>query len=87
MDRQEVFRTVSDYLTKDFEVPEEKITPEANLFTDLGLDSIDALDWFARMESSIGLPIIEEELKRLRTIQDVVDYVVRNLRQNARDSR
>lgn len=87
MDRQEVFRTVSNYLTKDFEVPEEKITPEANLFTDLGLDSIDALDWFARMESSIGLPIIEGELKTLRTIQDVVDYVVRNLRQNDRESR
>jgi acyl carrier protein len=38
------------------------------------------------MESEIGLPIIEKELKTIRTVQDVVDYVVRNLKQNA-DSR
>jgi len=83
MDREEVLRSVSGYLVKDFEVPEEKIRPEANLFTDLGLDSIDALDWFAKMESTIGLPIIEEELKKLRTVQDVADYMMRNLRRNA----
>jgi len=47
------------------------------------MDSIDALDWFAAMQSEIGLPIIEKELKMIRTVQDVVDYVVRNLRRNA----
>jgi len=48
-DRKEIFKVVSSYLIKDFEVPSEKIRPEANLFKDLGLDSIDALDWFAKM--------------------------------------
>jgi acyl carrier protein len=38
------------------------------------------LDWFAAMHSEIGLPIIEKELKMIRTVQDVVDYLVRNLR-------
>jgi len=32
------------------------------------------------MQSEIGLPIIEKELKMIRTVQDVVDYLVRNLR-------
>jgi acyl carrier protein len=44
------------------------------------MDSIDALDWFAAMHSEIGLPIIEKELKIIRTVQDVIDYVVRNLK-------
>jgi acyl carrier protein len=47
------------------------------------MDSIDALDWFAAMQSEIDLPIIEKELKMIRTVQDVVDYLVRNLRKNA----
>jgi acyl carrier protein len=80
MKKAELFRIVSEHLVRRFEVPEEKIKPEANLFTDLELDSIDALDWFAEMESQIGLPIVEEELKKVRTVQDVIDYVVRNLR-------
>jgi len=82
-DRKEIFKVVSSYLVKDFEVPSEKIRPDANLFKDLGLDSIDALDWFAKMESTIHLPIVEQDIKKVRTVRDVVDYVMRHLKQNA----
>ena len=82
-DREEIFKIVSTYLVKDFEVPAEKIRPEANLFTDLGLDSIDALDWFAKMEMTIHLPIVEEDIKKVRTVQDGVNYVMRHLKQDA----
>jgi acyl carrier protein len=80
MQQKEAFRKVSEYLITQFEIPPEKIHPDANLFKDLEMDSIDALDWFAAMQSEIGLPIIEKELKMIRTVQDVVDYVVRNLK-------
>ncbi len=83
MQDDEVFKKISEYLTTQFEIPSEKISPEAHLFKDLGMDSIDALDWFAAMQSQIGLPIIEKELKMIRTVQDVVDYCVRNLRRSA----
>ena len=80
MQKEETFKKVSEYLVTQFEIPPEKIHPGANLFKDLEMDSIDALDWFAAMQSEIGLPIIEKELKMIRTVQDVVDYVVRNLK-------
>jgi acyl carrier protein len=80
MQKEEALKKVSEYLATQFEIPSEKIKPDANLFKDLEMDSIDALDWFAAMQSEIGLPIIEKELKTMRTVQDVVDYVVRNLK-------
>ncbi len=80
MQKEEALKKVSEYLAAQFEIPSEKINPDANLFKDLEMDSIDALDWFAAMQSEIGLPIIEKELKKIRTVQDVVDYVVRNLK-------
>ncbi len=80
MNQDEIFRKITDYLKTEFKIPPEKIAPQANLFKDLGMDSIDALDWFAAMESTIGLPIIEDELKKIRTVQDVADYVLRNLK-------
>lgn len=83
MREDEVFKKVSEYLMTQFEIPPEKINPKAHLFKDLGMDSIDALDWFAAMQSEIGLPIVEKELKMIRTVQDVVDYLVRNLSKNA----
>ncbi len=82
-DKEEIFRLVTAYLVKDFEVPADKIRPEANLFTDLGLDSIDALDWFAKMETTIHLPIVEEDIKKVRRVRDVVTYVMRHLKEHA----
>ena len=82
MREDEVFKKVSEYLVNQFEIPPEKISLGAHLFKDLGMDSIDALDWFAAMQSQIGLPIVEKELKMIRTVQDVVDYWVRNLSRN-----
>lgn len=78
MKDEEILKTVTKYLVKDFEIPEEKIHLDANLFTDLELDSVDALDWFATMESEIKLSIVEEELKKIRTVRDVIEYVKRN---------
>ena len=80
MQKEEALKKVSEYLMTQLEIPSEKINPEAHLFKDLEMDSIDALDWFAAMQSEIGLPIIEKELKMIRTVQDVVNYVVRNLK-------
>jgi len=80
MNQDEIFKKTTEYLITQFKIPPEKISLQANLYKDLGLDSIDALDWFAAMESKIGLPIIENELKMIRTVQDVVEYVLRNLR-------
>jgi acyl carrier protein len=75
---QDILKTVTKYLVQDFEIPEEKIHPDANLFTDLDLDSVDALDWFATMEAEIKLAIVEKELRKIRTVRDVVAYVKRN---------
>ncbi len=83
MEQKEALKQVTEYLITKFQIPPGKINPEAHLFKDLEMDSIDALDWFAAMESEIGLPVIEKELKALRTVQDVVEYVVRNLNPNA----
>ena len=75
---EDILKTVKKYLVQDFEIPEEKIHLDANLFTDLDLDSVDALDWFATMEAEITLTIVEKELRKIRTVRDVVEYVKRN---------
>jgi acyl carrier protein len=78
MQDEDIPKLVTKYLVENFEIPEKRIHPEANLFTDLGLDSVDALDWFAAMEFEVKLAIVERELKQIRTVQDVVEYVKRN---------
>lgn len=79
MNTEEIYTVIKKYLIEDFEVPEEKISPDANLFEDLELDSIDALDMIAILESEIDMGVNEEELKRIITVKDIVNYILKNL--------
>jgi acyl carrier protein len=73
--RDEIFATLSEYLQEMFEVPAGSITPEARLFEDLDLDSIDAVDLVVRLQDLTGRKIKPEAFKTVRTVSDVVDRV------------
>jgi acyl carrier protein len=55
-----------------FEIDPAKITPEANLYTDLDIDSIDAVDLAVKLKSLTGKRLQPEVFKKVRTVQDVV---------------
>jgi acyl carrier protein len=75
LSRDEVYRRLERYLTDMFEVPEEKIRPEARLYEELDLDSIDALDLVVKLQEITGRRISPQEFKTVRTVGDVVDRV------------
>ena len=77
MNRKEIYDLIRTYFIEQFEIPPEKIKPEARLFKDLGLDRIDALDMIGMLESKIDFDVNEKELKKIKTVQDVVEYVAR----------
>jgi len=79
MTRDDVFTLVADFFVTKFEVPRERIVPEARLYEDLELDSIDALDMIAMLESQVGVTVDEASIRKVRTVDDVVTYVVSRL--------
>lgn len=74
-----IFQEVSALLTKLFEIAPEDITPEARLYEDLELDSIDAVDMIVHLQKKTGKKIKPETFKSVRTVQDVVDAVAQLL--------
>lgn len=77
MDRNAVFTEVSKYLVHAFEVPEELITPQADLVEELNLDSIDAVDLMVKLQEFTGRKILKEDFVNVRTIDDVLNLVQR----------
>jgi acyl carrier protein len=75
LSRDEVYTRLARYLTDMFEVPEEKIRPDARLYEELDLDSIDALDLVVKLQELTGRRISPQEFKTVRTVGDVVDRV------------
>lgn len=72
MTAQEIFAALKDILVETFEVDEASVTLEANLYTELDLDSIDAVDLVIRLQELTGKKIKPEEFKQVRTVGDVV---------------
>jgi acyl carrier protein len=75
MSRNEVYTRLVRYLVDMFEVSEEKIRPDARLYEELDLDSIDALDLVVKLQELTGRRISPQEFKMVRTVSDVVDRV------------
>lgn len=81
--RERITQELSASLEELFEVPRDKITPEARLYEDLDLDSIDAVDLVVKLQAMIGRRIKPEEFRAARTIADVVDCIERLLQDEA----
>lgn len=60
-----------------FEVQKEDLAPEAHLFNDLGLDSLDAIDMVIAFQSKFKIKPDNSELQAIRTVQDVYDLVAK----------
>lgn len=75
MTRDEIYQQLQDILFDNFEIEKSRITLEANLYTDLDLDSIDAVDLVINVQDLIGTKIGPDEFKTARTVNDVIDVV------------
>jgi len=75
--RDEIFDTLRDALVELFELEPERITADANLYQDLEIDSIDAVDLIDHIKRQTGKKLAAEEFKAVRTVGDVVEAVLR----------
>ncbi|MDD9156504.1 acyl carrier protein [Aliivibrio sp. S4TY2] len=75
VNREQVLEQVTAALVELFEIDEADITPDAQLYTDLDLDSIDAVDLVVHLQKVTGKKIKPEEFKEVRTVDDVVNSV------------
>lgn len=75
MDKQQILDRLKKALSEDFEISEDQLVPEARLYEDLNLDSIDAVDLIVKLKSLLPKNIDPEMFKKVRTIQDVVDVI------------
>ncbi len=72
----EIEQKVKDILVADFECDPARLTPDVNLFTDLDLDSIDAVDLVVRLQQETGKKVDPESFRQIRTLRDVTAAVV-----------
>jgi acyl carrier protein len=66
---------VIDIIVDKLGVKRSEVTPEAVFVDDLGADSLDLVELIMAMEEEFGMEIADEEAEKLRTVQDVVNFI------------
>ena len=79
MNDQEILDKLRTILHDTFEIDPARVTPEAQLFTDLELDSIDAVDLAIQLQNFTGERIQPQDFKDIRSVADVITAVHRLL--------
>ncbi len=75
MTHAEIYEMIVDGLHTTFQLDRSKITIDANLYSDLDIDSIDAVDLAVKLQRVTGKRITPDVFKSVRTVRDLVDAV------------
>jgi acyl carrier protein len=78
MNDKSVVEVINTVMERDFEIPPEDLKPDAALFSDLELDSLDIVDLIVALEKAFNIKIRTEaaqSFRDVRTLQDLYDAV------------
>jgi acyl carrier protein len=81
MTEHDIYTRLSAILVETFDIEPERIRPEARLYDDLDIDSIDAVDLIVKLKPLVGKRLQPEAFKSVRTLQDVVNALTALLQQ------
>jgi len=73
--QQEMLSNLADIVERVAGVPAERVLPDKSFTDDLALDSLAVVEVAFSMQEQTGVEIPEEDLARIRTVQDFLDFV------------
>jgi acyl carrier protein len=62
---------------EQLDVTKEVCVLEASFIDDLGADSLDLVELIMEMEEVFGVEIADEELEKIRTIKDIIEFLTK----------
>ena len=75
MTDQEILAGLAEIIDEIAGVPADEVTPDKNFVEDLDIDSLSMVEIAVAAQDKFGVEIPDEQLKDLKTVQDVVNFV------------
>lgn len=70
-----MFENLRKIIASQLNVSEELVKPKSNFKEDLNADSLDLFELIMALEDEYSVEIPAEDLEKMATVQDVVDYL------------
>lgn len=75
LSQEHILSTLRQWMEDLFEIEPETIQLDSNLYSDLDVDSIDAVDLIVKIKELTGKQVKPEDFKNVRTVSDVVTVI------------
>jgi acyl carrier protein len=75
MTEQEILTGLGEIIEEIAGVPADEVTPEKTFVDDLDIDSLSMVEIAVAAQDKFGVEIPDDELKNLKTVKHVIDYV------------
>ena len=77
MTREEIVTRTNKVFEEAFEIEAARLQPQARIFDDLGLDSLDIVDLVVALQKQFGVQIRgDERVRAIRTLDDVYNFIL-----------
>ena len=77
MTDQEILDGLGEIIDEVACVPADQVTPDKTFVDDLDIDSLSMVEIAVAAQDKFGVEIPDDQLKDLKTVQDVIDFVRR----------
>ena len=74
-----IFDEVKEILAEQLDIDPETIDMTSNLQTDLGADSLDAIDIVMSIEDQYGIEVPDSVIENMRSVEDIVSFIENNV--------
>jgi acyl carrier protein len=75
--QDEILERIRQTLVELFELEPARITPDARLYEDLEIDSIDVVDLMDEVQKHTGRKVTPQDFRSVRTVSDLATVVQR----------
>ena len=74
-----IYDEVKEILAEQLDIDPETIEMTSNLQTDLGADSLDAIDIVMSIEDQYGIEVPDSVIENMRSVEDIVSFIENNV--------
>jgi acyl carrier protein len=75
LEREEILSKIQEITADRLGVDEDDVTPDASFREDLEADSLDLVELIMELEEQFGMEIPDDEVEKITTVEEAVDYV------------
>ena len=77
MEIEKIKKLVNEVFSESFEMDPARLKPEAKIFEELGLDSLDIVDLIVALQKKFKVQIREDErVRKIRTLDDIYQFIL-----------